>query len=171
MRITEARYLRMLQSLEHYQYRFGVCMLNANGDEQANSHIYPIGTIACVTAFEKLDHGEIGITISGIQPFQLIDIETQDDGLRLGNIELKAAWSAVALTPELDFLATRLQAVYQNYPELAALYPNAAWQDASWVASRWLEILPISPWQKQNLLQSDCASNCIQFLCKSLTTT
>ncbi|MFB2902426.1 ATP-dependent protease, partial [Aeromonas veronii] len=34
----------------------------------------------------------------------------------------------------------------------AALYPAPRWDDGNWVAQRWLEVLPITPEQKQLLL-------------------
>ena len=48
-----------------------------------------------------------------------------------------------------------LQEVFNDYPEYAALYHNPDWDDASWVAQRWLEVLPIPVEQKQWLLAAE----------------
>ncbi len=168
LRIFEARYLRMIKESYASEHAFGMCMLNSNGNEEDNSHIYPIGTLVKVTDFEKLDDGQLGITIEGIQPFKIESIVTEQDGLRVGSVELLNPWPESAVQPEQAYLIEKLQELYLNYPDLAALYQNPPWNNASWLAQRWLEILPLAPWQKQNLLQDSSVEACLNFLSSSI---
>ena len=54
-----------------------------------------------------------------------------------------APWQSGRLQADQHSLAKALQDVFNDYPEYAALYPEPDWEDASWVAQRWLEVLPI----------------------------
>lgn len=169
LRIFEARYLRMLKESYQRDVAFGMCMLDANGKESDNSHILTIGTLVEVCDFEKLDDGQLGITLKGLRPFNINSIHTEDDGLRIGNITFLETWPDSSLPEHLQHLVERLQELYLNYPDLAALYTAPEWNNASWLAQRWLEVLPLSPKQKQTLLQSNNAQPCIEFLHKSFT--
>ena len=75
-----------------------------------------------------------------------------EDGLRVGEVEPLPPWQSGRLKADQHTLAKALQDVFNDYPEYAALYPEPDWDDASWVAQRWLEVLPIPPEQKQLLL-------------------
>ena len=168
LRIFEARYLRMIKESYQREFAFGICMLNANGKEDDNSHIYPIGTLVEVVDFEKLDDGQLGITVKGVCPFQINSITTQKDGLRIGDINFLEAWPEANLEEDLLYLVEKLQELYLNYPDLAALYTAPEWKNSSWVAQRWIEVLPLPPKQKQTLLQAHNSRACIEFLAKSL---
>jgi len=164
LRIFEARYLRMVKECYQRDYAFGMCMLNANGHEEDNSHIYPIGTLISIKDFEKLDDGQLGITVQGEKAFKIHNIRSEEDGLRVGEVSFEESWPEAALDTSQQYLVERLQELYLNYPELAALYTDPEWNNASWLALRWLEVLPVAPWQKQNLLQNPNSEACIHFL-------
>jgi hypothetical protein len=142
-------------------------MLNANGKADDNTHIYPIGTLVEIIDFEKLDDGQLGITVKGIRPFKINSMSTDNNGLRTANVVFKEAWEDINLSPDLDYLVERLQELYLNYPELAALYTDPEWHNSSWLAQRWLEVLPLPPKQKQALLNHDSCTQCIDFLARS----
>ncbi|MCK5880751.1 MAG: LON peptidase substrate-binding domain-containing protein [Sinobacterium sp.] len=169
LRIFEARYLRMLKESYQRESAFGMCMLNANGKPEENTHIYPIGTLVEILNFEKLDDGQLGITIKGIRPFTINSVTTEEDGLRVSNVNFLEPWEDTPLASELSHLIERLQELYLNYPDLAALYTDPEWNNASWLALRWLEVLPLSPKQKQSLLQHSSSQACIEFLAKSFS--
>lgn len=167
LRVFEARYLRMLKSSYNNGNAFGLCMLNANGKVEDNTHIFPIGTLVEIIDFEKLNDGQLGITVKGIRPFKINSISAETDGLCVANVTFTQAWAEASLEPELEFLVERLQELYLNYPELAALYTEPEWHNRSWLAQRWLEVLPLSPKQKQTLLSYDHSNHCIDFLARS----
>ena len=84
LRIFEPRYVRMVKEACANQAGFGICMFNVKGDKERNQHIFPVGTYAEVIDFDLLDDGLLGITVEGKSCFQIEQIHTQDDALRVG---------------------------------------------------------------------------------------
>jgi hypothetical protein len=89
----------------------------------------------------------------------LVEIEevwTDAQQLRHGRVKKleETLWSEQgrALSDKDVKLSDALKKVYSANPELNALYPLKRLDDALWVASRWLEILPVSIKQKENVL-------------------
>lgn len=164
LRVFEPRYMRLVRDSLRNQHGFGLCMLNPNGDLSRNEHIHTVGTLVKVIDFESLDDGYLGITIVGEQLFDIQNIKTESDGLRVGNVILRdMADSAaslgdthVASNDECE-LKRRLQEVFDNYPEFARLYPEQKFDDSLWVCNRWLEILPLQAETKQALLNQNDA--------------
>ena len=83
---------------------------------------------------------------------KIVDLWQEPDGLRVGEVEPLPPWQRGRLKADQHSLAKALQDVFNDYPEYAALYPEPDWNDASWVAQRWLEVLPIPVEQKQWLV-------------------
>ncbi|RUO31677.1 peptidase S16 [Aliidiomarina sedimenti] len=154
LRIFEQRYIRMIKEALSEQKGFGVCMLNPKGRSDNNSHILPIGTLVNIIDFESLPDGMLGITVAGEQLFEVGHIDTAKDGLRTANVTLREEWQATELSDEDILLRQRLQEVFEAYPELAELYPEKKLDDEPWICQRWLEILPLEPQKKQELLAS-----------------
>lgn len=154
LRIFEQRYIRMVKESLSAQKGFGVCMLDPQGRAEDNSHILPIGTLVNVVDFESLPDGMLGITVAGEQLFEIQSISTAKDSLRTGAVILREEWCANPLSDEDILLCQRLQEVFDTYPELSALYPEKKFDDEPWICQRWLEILPLEPQKKQELLAS-----------------
>lgn len=152
LRIFEQRYIRMIKESLAEQKGFGVCMLNPKGHEDGNSHILPIGTLVNVVDFESLPDGMLGITVAGEQLFEIDSIAAEKDGLRVGQVVLREEWCPSSLSDEDILLRQRLQEVFEAYPELSQLYPEKRFDDEPWICQRWLEILPLEPQKKQELL-------------------
>ncbi|MCL5050711.1 MAG: peptidase S16, partial [Firmicutes bacterium] len=98
--------------------------------------------------------GMLGITVAGEQLFEIQDIDTAKDGLRSGDVTLREHWPTSAISDEDILLRQRLQEVFDAYPELSQLYPEKKFDDEPWICQRWLEILPLEPQKKQELLSS-----------------
>ncbi len=154
LRIFEQRYIRMVKEALTAQSGFGICMLNPKGKTEDNTHILPIGTLVHVVDFESLPDGILGITVAGEQLFEIQGIDTAKDGLRSGDVTLREHWPTSAISDEDILLRQRLQEVFDAYPELSQLYPEKKFDDEPWICQRWLEILPLEPQKKQELLSS-----------------
>lgn len=155
LRIFEQKYIRMIKEALSTQQGFGVCMLSPFGRLENNSHILPIGTLVNVVDFESLNNGMLSFTVAGDQLFEIQQIQTAEDGLRSGQVSLRDQWPATPLSDEDILLQQRLQEVFEAYPELADLYPEKRFDDEPWICQRWLEILPLEPEKKQQLLASE----------------
>ena len=154
LRIFESRYVRMLTLCS--ENGFVLCMLNPSAQQQ-RYNMYPFATRVQMIDFTTLPDGLLGITVKGIEVVEILHVHQDDDGLRFGEVAFLAVWPQRLMQDQEQHLAERLQEVFTQFPEFAALYPQPIWHDACWVARRWLEVLPIDPDQKQDLIsQSDC---------------
>lgn len=165
LRIFEPRYVRMVKESLKAQHGFGICMLNSKGDKDLNQHIYPVGTYAKVVDFDMLDDGLLGITVEGEHLFSIDAIESEPDGLRVGDVHRIDVWQQDAF-PEIEAssLQDRLKQIIDSYPELKDLYGDAPVSDLSWVVYRWLELLPIKAADKQHLLGQNDPKVVVEFL-------
>jgi len=164
LRIFEPRYVRMVKEACANGTGFGICMLNPKGDKLKNEHIYPIGTYATVVDFDRLDDGLLGITVEGQRCFKISDIQTQEDGLRVGKCEWLENWHNPTRADNLDLARLRLQEIFDKYNELNKLYSQPQFDQALWVIYRWLELLPVGAEQKQVLLADKDCVNAMRFL-------
>lgn len=164
LRIFEQRYIRMVKESLSEQKGFGICMLDPKGDQADNSHILPIGTLVNVVDFESLPDGMLGVTVAGEQLFEIHSISTAKDGLRTGTVTLREDWAPNSLSDEDILLRQRLQEVFEAYPELSQLYPEKKFDDEPWICQRWLEILPLEPQKKQELLANAKTAPVCEFI-------
>lgn len=167
LRIFEPRYVRLVREALKAQSGFGLCMLNPEGCKDENTHILTTGTLVRIVDFESLSDGYLGITIEGDRIFDIQDIWTESDGLRKGTVSLRmptAQQSGQGVNEQDSILIERLREVFEVYPEFAELYPEKQFDDPLWVYHRWLEILPLQPTTKQNLLRHDYTKDVQHFL-------
>jgi len=111
--------------------------------------------LARITDWYQGSDGLLGITAIGEQRFRLIASERQEDGLNIGEIETLENESVTPLPEEYQEMAAILAGVLDD---LGRLYESLDrhFDDASWVTSRFVEILPIDLEEKQRCLeQSD----------------
>jgi Lon protease-like protein len=111
--------------------------------------------VARISDWYQGSDGLLGITAVGERRFRLISSMRQDDGLNIGEIEILDNEPHLPLPEEYQGIATILAGVLQD---LGRLYESLDRQfdDAGWVTSRFVEILPIDLEEKQRCLeQSD----------------
>ncbi|MCY7297111.1 peptidase S16 [Alteromonas sp. a30] len=165
LRVFESRYLRMVKDACLSGSGFGICMLNDKGDKDSNQHIYPIGTWVQIVDFNQLENGLLGLLVEGQSFFTVRDIVTDSDGLRIGECEI---WSKSAQETQQNFdcqvLRERLKELFDLYPEFEALYEKPQFDDCRWVLYRWMEVLPVSPQQKQMFIEKRSLSAVYEYL-------
>ncbi len=154
LRIFEPRYLGLVSQCLKSDMPFGVLLIR-DGGETGPSTTHNVGTLARITDWYQGSDGLLGITAIGEQRFRLIASERQEDGLNIGDIETLENESATPLPEEYQEMAAILAGVLDD---LGRLYESLDrhFDDASWVTSRFVEILPIDLEEKQRCLeQSD----------------
>jgi len=133
---------------------FGVLLIR-DGGETGPATTHNVGTLARITDWYQGSDGLLGITAIGEQRFRLIASERQDDGLNIGDVEMLDNEPTTPLPDEYQEMASILAGVLDD---LGRLYESLDrhFDDASWVTSRFVEILPIDLEEKQRCLeQSD----------------
>ncbi len=154
LRIFEPRYLGLVSQCLKSDKPFGVLLIR-DGGETGPATTYNVGTLARITDWYQGSDGLLGITAIGEQRFRLIASERQDDGLNIGDIETLDYESVTPLPEEYQEMAAILAGVLDD---LGRSYESLDrhFDDASWVTSRFVEILPIDLEEKQRCLeQSD----------------
>ena len=152
LRIFEARYVDMVSSCLKNDSPFGVLLIR-EGDETGSATTHDIGTLARIVDWYQGSDGLLGVTAVGEQRFQLLTSHRLDNGLNIGEIELIEDEPATRLPAEYREMATILAGVLDD---LGRLYESLErhMDDAGWVTSRFVEILPIDLEQKQRCLES-----------------
>ena len=154
LRIFEPRYLGMVSQCLKGDLPFGVLLIREGG-ETRSATTHNIGTLARITDWYQGSDGLLGITAVGEQRFRLLGSDRQDDGLNMGDVEILENEPSTPLPDEYQEMASILAAVLDD---LGRLYESLErrFDDASWVTSRFVEILPMDLEEKQRCLeQSD----------------
>ncbi len=167
LRIFEPRYKRLISECSQRGEGFGVCLVN--GESSAVPHnVSSAGTLANIIDFELLSDGLLGVTIEGTTRFTIDKVWSEFDGLRCAKVEFLDQWQSTPLTKDTHYLGEQLQRVYEDFPQIQQLYHTTHFDDASWIAQRWLELLPLRPnIFDQLVLHPDC-TQALHFLSQAI---
>jgi Lon protease-like protein len=153
LRVFEPRYLDMISRCMKDDSEFGVVMIR-EGADVGDVRVADIGTRARITDWYQGSDGILGVTATGTRRFSLQNVDKQADGLYVGTVEDLSVEPEVPLPPDYAQMANLLRAVIEDLGKLYDPLPKH-YDDASWVASRFAEILPMELEQKQTCLQID----------------
>lgn len=151
LRIFEARYLSMVSYCMQNDALFGVLLIR-EGQESGSATTHNVGTLAKITDWYQGSDGLLGITAIGEQRFRLLSTTRQKDGLSVGDVQVLENEASLPLPDEYQELASILAGVLDD---LGRLYEplEKHFDDASWVTSRFVEILPLELQEKQRCLE------------------
>jgi Lon protease-like protein len=156
LRIFEARYVDMISRCMKNDESFGVLLIKSGLESDATeaAETYDVGTLAKITDWYQGSDGLLGVTALGGQRFRLVSSHRAPDGLNIGDVEMMPTESVCPLPDEFRPMANILSGVLED---LGRLYEDLdkKYDDAGWVGYRFAEILPITPEQKQECLETD----------------
>lgn len=156
LRIFEPRYLDLVSECVGGDLPFGVLLIREGGDS-GSATTHEVGTLARISDWYQGSDGLLGVTAFGEQRFRLVSSYRLASGLNVGEIEVLPDEPPMPLPKEYQAMSHILSGVLDD---LGRLYESLERRldDASWVTSRFVEILPIDLEQKQIFLeQSDPA--------------
>lgn len=166
LRVFEPRYLDMISRCLKRDTPFGVLLIK-EGREAGPATTHEVGTLAKVVDWYQGSDGLLGVTALGSDRFHLLTADRQDDGLYSGTVELLPALPAVPMPESARALPHILESVMNDlgrlYEDLERNFDNAVW-----VAHRFVEILPIGLEQKQEWLESDDILACLRMVEEAL---
>ena len=154
LRIFETRYIDMVRDCVKDDSPFGVLLIR-EGSETETATTHTVGTLARITDWYQGSDGLLGVTAIGEQRFRLLQSERFPSGLNVGEIEILPDEPSLPLPAEYKAMSQILASVLDD---LGRLYESLdrRLDDAAWVTSRFVEILPLDLEQKQLCLeQSD----------------
>ncbi|MCY4043619.1 MAG: LON peptidase substrate-binding domain-containing protein [Cellvibrionales bacterium] len=159
LRIVEPRHIRMVKESYQREHAFALCM-HSEEDET----IYPIVTLVKIIDFEPLAHNMLGVIVEGINSLVVDEVTKDDEGLEIGECQRLDLWEPIPLHAKYADLAEMYQQFLSDNPKLEELYPEPDLSNASWVAQRWLELLPIPAKEKQMVMGNECPEYCLEIL-------
>lgn len=155
LRVFEPRYLDMVSRCLKSESGFGVVLIR-QGAETGEAQFEDIGTLARIEDWYQGSDGILGITATGSERFDVVASERQSDGLNIAKVRLRPAPARQPLPAEHSVLAEIVTGVIDDLGKLYAERERRL-DDASWVAWRLAEILPVSPEDRQRCLSADDA--------------
>jgi Lon protease-like protein len=151
LRVFEARYVDMVARCLRGANRFGVVAIR-EGLEVGAAVSYDFGTAAEIVDWHQEPGGLLGIRATGREEFRILESQRATDGLYVGRVAWLAALEPMPLPNEHAFLADLLRRILAPLP----LYRDVPtpFDDATWIAARLIELLPLALARKQALLET-----------------
>lgn len=165
LRIFEPRYLDMIRDCARDDVGFGVCLILDGGEVGEPATPAAIGTLARIVDFHTGSDGLLGILARGDRRFRVQQTRVRDDGLIRAQVEWIEEGEIQSVPAECGLLATILERFHEQAGGEYAMVDRARYDEASWVAYRLAEALPLEPSERQLLLQmSDPIERLIQLM-------
>jgi uncharacterized protein len=164
LRVFEQRYVRLVSEASSGKRDFAMAQMNPYVSQHHPDRILPLATRVKIDDFEQLEDGLLGITIAGVEKVQIVNRWQETDKLHVAQVETVHSWPALDTAAEYKPLIHQLEKMLQQHPSLQELYPQPKYHDASWLASRYLELLPMQPALKQMLASETSPAPCLDSL-------
>ena len=155
LRIFETRYIDLVRRCLRENSGFGVVLITAGAEAGATApETADVGCYATIVDFSQQPDGLLGIQVMGGRRFRIQERWQAADGLNRASVAWLAEDAPVALPAEFAELVPVLDNVLDQVGgEYAAL--ERRFDDATWVAARLAEVLPVPAEHKQHCLELD----------------
>lgn len=164
LRVFEPRYIRLVSEATSGKRDFAVAQINPYVSQTHPDRILSLATQVKIDDFEQQPDGLLGITITGVEKVKITERWQEPDNLHIATVASQSPWPDTPLSTEYKPLIKQLDKLFQQYPTLKQLYPKLDYQNAAWLASRYLEIIPMQPALKQQLALQDSPTPCLDSL-------
>ncbi len=168
LRVFEKRYMDMVTRCLKQETPFGVCLIRAGHEVGEAAQPSSVGTTANLDEYDMPQTGILHISVRGGQRFRVLDTRVLADQLIIGD---------TALLPEEPHVG--LGSTHENLRELLAkiinevdgryYYPPVRLDDATWVAYRLAEFLPVSNDCRQQVLEQPDPKRKLDILATQIT--
>ena len=163
LRIFEARYLDMVKKCLRNETSFAIVTILPEGetDPEGNFPFANVGTLVEIKEADVTTVGLIMIRCVGHHRIKVNSFIQQADGLVIGEVTDIANDIELSVPEDLEVTSRSLKQLLESLPsqgfsptDIPVIEPYK-FDDASWVANRWIELLDLSLIQKQRLMQLD----------------
>ena len=156
LQIFEPRYLDMVKKCMTRETGFCVVLLRGSMNQISSSKLpdhSPIGTYVEIVDFNQLENGLLGITVQGQFRIQILDRRKQEDGLIIADIiEQTEVEESISLEPQYENIWRILKDI-SKHPEIKKLELEIDFDNSSSVAYNLASLLPLTPLDRQNILE------------------
>ena len=155
LRIFEPRYLDLVRRCGRSGEGFGICLILEGQEVGAPALPAAMGTEAVIVDFAMTGDGLLGITVEGRRRFRVDRARARDDGLLVGEVQWCEEAPPAAVRDEHALLSVLLARILDKAGVEHEGAGKGRLADAAWVGWRLAEWLPMSPRERQHLLQLD----------------
>lgn len=155
LRVFERRYLDLVRECGRLGRGFGVCLIIDGEEVGAAASAAAYGTEALIEDFGTGDDGLLTLRVRGARRFHATRVRVRDNGLQVAEVHWCQADPDEVVRPEHSLLVTLLERLFEQAGGEHSKAPHSRLDEASWVAWRLAELLPLSLSQRQMLLQLD----------------
>ncbi|MFN3884761.1 MAG: LON peptidase substrate-binding domain-containing protein [Rhodocyclaceae bacterium] len=157
LRVFETRYMDMVKECLRSSAPFGVCLI-ARGSEAARpagSTAIPraVGTVANIVDWQMPQLGILHIVTHGGQRFRILSWRRESNGLVRARVVLLPDPPVTPIPSDYARLVPTLRSLIEALEDPPPR-PHRFF-DASWVADRWAELLPLPLDERQEILELD----------------
>ena len=157
LRIFEARYMDMAKECLKTGGPFGICLIREGAEVGTPAVPEPVGCLARIAEADMEELGILKVKAEGLDRFRIVSTETGANGLIVGEIERLGSEEEMADTPGLEECAEFVRKAIIGIGEDRFGVPHR-FDDATWVAFRLAEILPLRNSVRQKMLELTDAS-------------
>ncbi|NND68962.1 MAG: ATP-dependent protease [Halioglobus sp.] len=158
LQIFEPRYVDLVRNCMKDASPFGVVWIRrgSEGAERgrASPELGDYGTCARIVDFDQLSNGLLGITIEGGERFDLYETSTQEDGLVVGEVEIKPDVEPARMTEDWHSLLDVLRSL-ETHPHVERMNLRVDYNNAWEVAYTLVQLLPLDESLKYEILGLD----------------
>lgn len=165
LRIFERRYLDMIARVMRDDGRFGIVAIREGREVGSAALPAEIGTLARIVDFSQEADGLLGIRVQGEQRFLITASEVRPDNLLTGSIRVLAEPAPEPLPEDEARLGELLTGLWA---ELRRSESDLRLHDATWVAYRLAEILPLRLELKQKILETPLPADKLALLSRQV---
>lgn len=161
LRIFEARYLDMVTNCLRNQSPFAVVTVLPEGETNPEGN-FPFAEIGTSVEISDADVSTIGLMMIRCVAYHRVKVNSftqQADGLVIGEVTDVANDAELPVPEDLKIVSSSLKRLLESLPSQGILLTDLPviepykFDDAAWVANRWVELLDIPLSQKQGLMQ------------------
>ena len=154
LRIFEPRYVEMTKACIRDNSVFGVSLIRAGYEVGQPAIPCDIGCTARIAEWDVPNPGMFTLLARGETVFRIIGRRIREDGLIVGQVELRQPADPVTVPPRHRRLAALLARLIDEVGDEHFPRPQRI-DDAAWVGNRLCELLPVGPERKQALLETE----------------
>ncbi len=167
LQIFEQRYLDLVRESLRNDDNFGVVWIRRGSEVaergRASPELGDYGAVAKIVDWDQLSNGLLGITIEGVQRFDLHATSSRANGLVIGEVELREPPELVRMRETWQPLLDLLRSI-EGHPHVERLKLRIDYNDAWDVALTLVQLLPLEEHFKYELLGLDSIDELMQEL-------
>ena len=151
--------------------KLGLCMFETSTTDKIGYQLFNTGTVVEIIDFNSsFPANKLELTIKGVQHFSIAEIfEEQKTLFAKIKLSFNNDQFVQLNNNEYNILAKNLKLFFKKNPSVSCLYKEKEWDNIKWICDRLIEILPLSPSDKQALIHNQNFEKVCNYLLQIMT--